>query len=241
MYKNVCFTAFVSFEEAEVLRVRSEAFLRNAERLYAEGEYDLAAFSVGQCCQLTLKYKLLVKAGAYPRAHSFIRLVRELAKAAEGARRLLEDVVMLTKIEDAYMGSRCLPRRYEGEEVEAMLKCVKEKFKPVVDGFDLYIEEGRETLEAFRRYREVAQRVKEAARRLVGDVRVYVFGSVLTGRFTAASDIDILIVAEVDREAAARLKAEIYSQIDAPLEIHVATPEQFQRWYLRFVDKLEEV
>jgi HEPN domain-containing protein len=82
-----------------------------------------------------LKYKLLLKTGSCPRTHSLIRLVRELAKAAEGAGRLLEDVVMLTKIEDARIGSRCLPRRYEREEeVEAMLRYVSEKFKPVVDG-----------------------------------------------------------------------------------------------------------
>jgi HEPN domain-containing protein len=124
----------VSFEEAELLRLRAEAFLRNAERLYAEGEYDLAAFGVEQYCLLMLKYKLLLKTGAYPRTHSLIRLVRELAKAAEGAGRLLEDVVMLTKIEDAYIGSRYPPRRYEREEVEAMLRYVSEKFKPVVDG-----------------------------------------------------------------------------------------------------------
>jgi HEPN domain-containing protein len=80
-----------------------------------------------------LKYKLLLKTGAYPRTRSLIRLVRELAKAAEGAKRLLEDIIMLTKIEDAYMGSRYLPQRYEKEEVEAMLKYVKEKFKPVID------------------------------------------------------------------------------------------------------------
>jgi HEPN domain-containing protein len=91
------------------------------------------AFSVEQHCQLMLKYKLLLKTGAYPRTHSLIRLVRELAKVAEGAKRLLGDIVMLTKIEDAYIGSRCLPRRYEKEEVEAMLKYVKEKFRPVID------------------------------------------------------------------------------------------------------------
>jgi len=123
----------MSFEEAELLRLRAEAFLRNAERLYAEGEYDLAAFSIEQYCRLMLKYKLLLKTGAYPRTHSLIRLVRELAKAAEGAKRLLEDIIMLTKIEDAYIGSRYLPRRYEKEEVEAMLKYVKEKFRPTID------------------------------------------------------------------------------------------------------------
>jgi Uncharacterized conserved protein related to C-terminal domain of eukaryotic chaperone, SACSIN len=123
----------VSFEEAELLRLRAEAFLRNAERLYAEGEYDLAAFNVEQYCQLMLKYKLLIKTGTYPRTHSLIRLVKELAKIARGAEKLLEDILILTKIEDAYIGSRYLPRRYEREEVEAMLRFVKEKFKPIVD------------------------------------------------------------------------------------------------------------
>jgi len=123
----------VSFEEAELLRLRAEAFLRNAERLYAEGEYDLAAFNVEQYCQLMLKYKLLLKTGTYPRTHSLIRLVKELAKIARGAEKLLEDILILTKIEDAYIGSRYLPRRYEREEVEAMLRFVKEKFKPIVD------------------------------------------------------------------------------------------------------------
>jgi HEPN domain-containing protein len=79
------------------------------------------------------KYKLLLKTGAYPRTHPLIRLARELAKAAEGAKRLLEDIIMLTKIEDAYIGSRYLPRRYGKEEVEAMLKYVKEKFRPTID------------------------------------------------------------------------------------------------------------
>jgi len=59
----------MSFEEAELLRERAENFLRNAERLAEEGIYDLAAFSVEQYRQLILKYKLLVRAGSYPRTH----------------------------------------------------------------------------------------------------------------------------------------------------------------------------
>jgi HEPN domain-containing protein len=54
--------------------------------VYAEGEYDLAAFSIEQHCQLMLKYKLLLRTGAYPRTRPLIRLVRELAKVAEGPR-----------------------------------------------------------------------------------------------------------------------------------------------------------
>jgi HEPN domain-containing protein len=190
----------VSFEEAELLRLRAEAFLRNAERLYAEGEYDLAAFSIEQHCQP------LLKTGAYPRTHSLIRLVRELAKVAEGAKRLLEDIVMLTKIEDAYIGSRYLPRRYEKEEVEAMLKYVKEKFRPVIDELWYLHRGGEKALEALRKYREAAEKVKEVA-----------------------SDIDILIVADIGKEEATLLKAEIYKTVDAPVEIHVATQEHNSR------------
>ncbi len=40
---------------------------------------------------------------------------------------------MLTKIEDAYIGSRYLPRKYEKGEVEEMLKFVKEVFKPAIE------------------------------------------------------------------------------------------------------------
>ncbi len=124
----------MSFEEAEVLKERAEAFLRNAKNLLKEGEYDLAAFSIEQYCQLILKYKLLIKTGTYPRTHSLIRLIRELARVVRDAEKLLDDIIMITKIEDSYIGSRYLPRRYEKAEVEAMLKYIEEKFKPIVDG-----------------------------------------------------------------------------------------------------------
>jgi HEPN domain-containing protein len=64
----------LSFEEAEVLRERAEAFLENAKHLIHTGSYDLAAFNLEQHCQLLLKYKLLIKTGTYPRTHSLTRL-----------------------------------------------------------------------------------------------------------------------------------------------------------------------
>jgi predicted nucleotidyltransferase len=107
--------------------------------------------------------------------------------------------------------------------------------------FDIYIEEGKKALEAHLKYREVAEKVKEIARKIAGDAKVYVFGSALTGRYTAASDIDILIVTDIGKEEAVLLKAEIYKAVDAPVEIHVTTQEQFKRWYKRFIYKLEEI
>ena len=126
----------MSLEEAEILRERAEAFLKNAERLAMEGVYDLAAFNIEQYCQLTLKYKLLIKTGTYPRTHSVIRLLRELSKIAEELKELLsnrEAMIYLTKIEDTYIGARYLPRRYEEVEVEEMLRFTREVFKPAID------------------------------------------------------------------------------------------------------------
>ena len=123
----------MSFEEAETIRERAGDFLRNARDLFDKGVYDLAAFNIEQYCQLILKYKLLIKTGTYPRTHSILRLIRELSKITRKVETLLNDIVMLTKIEEAYIGSRYLPRRYERAEVEAMLRFVEERFRSVVE------------------------------------------------------------------------------------------------------------
>ncbi|MEM0053432.1 MAG: HEPN domain-containing protein [Nitrososphaeria archaeon] len=126
----------MSFEEAELLRERAESFLANAEELAIKGNYDLAAFNLEQYCQLILKYHLLVKVGTYPRTHSLMSLLRNLSTLTSSLKELLFDnkwIIMLTKIEDAYIGSRYLPRKYEKVEVEEMLKFVKEVFKPAIE------------------------------------------------------------------------------------------------------------
>ncbi|MCC6018594.1 MAG: HEPN domain-containing protein [Candidatus Verstraetearchaeota archaeon] len=125
----------MSFEEAEILRERAESFLRNAEELFLKGVYDLAAFNIEQYCQLIVKYKLLMKTGAYLRTRSLIKLLRLLSNISGGLDMLFEgrNIVMLTKIEDAYIGARYLARRYEKGEVEEMLKFVLEVFKNVIE------------------------------------------------------------------------------------------------------------
>lgn len=126
----------MSFEEAEILRERAEDFLKNAKRLIDENIWDLAAFNLEQYCQLLLKYKLLLKTGTYPRTHSIIRLLRELSKLEPELNELLNNeshIIFLTKIEDAYIGSRYLPRRYEEKEVKTILKFIEEVFKAYVE------------------------------------------------------------------------------------------------------------
>ncbi|WP_292000331.1 hypothetical protein [Caldivirga sp.] len=37
------------------------------------------------------------------------------------------------------------------------------------------------------------------------------------------------------------LKARIYSEIDAPIQVHIVTQEQYERWYRRFINNAVEV
>ncbi len=108
--------------------------------------------------------------------------------------------------------------------------------------FDLYIELGERILEDLRKYKSIAAKVKDVVLKHHKDARVYVFGSVLSGRITASSDIDILVVAELTNEEKEKLKADILMEIGfPPVEIHVATEEELRRWYLKFTDIIEEV
>jgi len=56
--------------------------------------------------------------------------------------------------------------------------------------------------------------------------------------------IDLLMVCGgITREEAVRLKAQVLKAFDycAPLELHVVTAAEFEGWYRRFIDRLEEV
>lgn len=126
----------MSFEEAEVIRRRAEAFLRNAEYLLEKGEWDLSVFSMEQYCQLILKYKLLVKVGSYPRTHSLRRLIRELMRLNPNLQSLIKDEDKLhyvARLEEAYLTSRYIPYVYEENEVRSLFKFVVEVFKPLID------------------------------------------------------------------------------------------------------------
>jgi len=106
----------------------------------------------------------------------------------------------------------------------------------------VYIESGRKALEQLKKYMEIRREVKRIVNEVLGDAKVYVFGSVVEGRYTAMSDIDMLIVVNnMDRKEIYKVKAIIYKNIDAPIELHVASNDEFENWYKRFIHKLEEV
>jgi len=126
----------LSYEEVELIRRRAEAFLRNAQGLINQGEWDLAVFNLEQYCQLILKYKLLVKKGSYPRTHSLKSLIRILGDDNPNLLRLVQDEEKLhyiARLEEAYIVSRYLPYVFEEREVKDIYRFVVEVFKPIVE------------------------------------------------------------------------------------------------------------
>ncbi len=97
----------------------------------------------------------------------------------------------------------------------------------------------------FERYREYAKKIKEIAKSELSDVKVFVFGSVIEGKHTPSSDIDILVVSKNMPKSMgdrAKIRAKILKEIGitSPFEIHLVNPKEFE-WYRRFIKKFEEI
>ncbi|MBS7609517.1 nucleotidyltransferase domain-containing protein [Candidatus Bathyarchaeota archaeon] len=89
-----------------------------------------------------------------------------------------------------------------------------------------------------KNYAEVARKVKGIVLSMDPRARVYVFDSVVRGEATAMSDIDILIVTQaIERKYEMMVK--VYKAVEEPVELHIATEELLERWYMRFIPKEE--
>lgn len=102
----------------EILRRRAESFLRHASDDFDRGDYDLVLFHVEQAIQLYTKYLLYRRLGDFPKTHSIIKLLKDLAKIY-GSREL-ESVIsssieLLYLLEESYITSRYIPREYDPE------------------------------------------------------------------------------------------------------------------------------
>lgn len=92
----------------------------------------------------------------------------------------------------------------------------------------------------FKNYYFYCQKIKEEAEKILGNVYVIVFGSVVKNEYSPSSDIDVLIVSDnlpEDYEERIRIKTEIKSRIDSfsPFQIHLATKSEYNDWYKNFI------
>ena len=109
--------------------------------------------------------------------------------------------------------------------------------------YEVYVKEARRAKQYLDNYLEVAKEVKRVVVKLLPEADVYVFGSVVEGKATPASDIDILVVApETTLEERAVIRAEVVKKLDnPPVELHFATPREYENWYRRFVKKMVKI
>jgi hypothetical protein len=106
----------------------------------------------------------------------------------------------------------------------------------------MYLKAGERKMNQLQNYKTVAKKVKKIFEKHGGKVDVYVFGSLVEGKPTALSDIDILIVADnISQQEIYKLKVQAYKATTAPIELHVASTKEFENWYKRFISKLEKI
>ena len=105
---------------------------------------------------------------------------------------------------------------------------------------EILLETQKRKREYFKNYEFYSRKIKEIAERILRDVKVIVFGSIVRNEYTPDSDIDILIISKnlpEDIEKRAEIRTSIKSTLDSfsPFQIHLATPEEFENWYKNFI------
>jgi predicted nucleotidyltransferase len=95
-------------------------------------------------------------------------------------------------------------------------------------------------LSKLRNYQEVLKQLKILVRGIDPEARIIFFGSVLRGDYTASSDIDIIVIPSV-MAFKDKITLAVWRSLDAPVELHIITKEQFEEWYLRFIDMYKEI
>ena len=110
----------------------------------------------------------------------------------------------------------------------------------------MLIEHSMRRAEIVRNYRKFIPNIVSAIREILGDAKVFLFGSVVEGKAVGGSDIDIMIVADVRgnlkrSDIIAKIEEKAGLPFDNPFEFHLLTAEEFERWKRIFKPKLVEL
>jgi len=113
-----------------------------------------------------------------------------------------------------------------------------------ISELDFLIETRKEKEKYFKNYLEYAQKIKTETERLLGKVKVFVFGSILR-KDEVPQDIDILIVSPELKTSQEKslIRTKILKKLGtfSSFEIHLITPEEYRDWYSHFIKEKIEV
>lgn len=90
--------------------------------------------------------------------------------------------------------------------------------------------------EMIKNHKEYLKIINKNIKLVLKESQIYLFGSIIEGNLVAASDIDILIIADIPKKHLKR--AEIIASIEEksglplshPFEFHLLTQEEFNNW-----------
>ncbi|MHA1192455.1 MAG: nucleotidyltransferase domain-containing protein [Promethearchaeota archaeon] len=103
------------------------------------------------------------------------------------------------------------------------------------------------TKEMIKNHRKYLKTINKNIKLVLKEAQIYLFGSIIEGNLVAASDIDILIIANIPKSHLKR--AEIIATIEEksglplshPFEFHLLTQEEFDKWIAIYKIKFEEI
>ena len=99
-------------------------------------------------------------------------------------------------------------------------------------------------IENFKKY---LKDINEGIKKNLEDAEVFIFGSTLEGKVVVASDIDILIIADVPKnhlkraEILAKIEEEAKLPLVHPFEFHLLTKEELEIWIEIYNLKYENI
>jgi len=103
------------------------------------------------------------------------------------------------------------------------------------------------TKEMIKNHKEYLKIIYKNIKLVLKESQIYLFGSILEGNLVAASDIDILIIADIPKNHLKR--AEIVADIEEksglplshPFEFHLLTQKEFDKWIEIYKIKFEDI
>jgi hypothetical protein len=110
---------------------------------------------------------------------------------------------------------------------------------------DLLIGKRKRDEKYFQNYLSYVKKIKRVANDVLGEVKIFVFGSLIRGEAEPGSDIDILIISPKLKNflKKSKIRTKILEEIGSisPFEIHLITPEEYQNWYKNFIKEKIEI
>ena len=103
------------------------------------------------------------------------------------------------------------------------------------------------TKEMIKNHKEYLRIINKNIKLVIEDPQIYLFGSILEGNLVAASDIDILIIADIPKKHLKR--AEIIANIEEkselplshPFEFHLLTQGEFDKWIKIYKIRFDDI